>query len=157
MIQTKAVTGRRELSFDTLRAALRDAESFGAKGPSRTLGNWTAAQIVEHVAITIDFSVDGFPPEMRPGLPLRLLGRLMKKSFVRNRMKPGFTLPRKMQAFLPSPDVSWGRAMDHLRRAIDRFEKAGALSNSPFLGTMSREDWVNLHRHHAEMHFSFMG
>lgn len=156
MINTRSTAGRRQLAFTKPRDALRDAQTFGEKGPSRTLGNWTAAQIVEHVAITIDFSIDGFPPEMKPSLPMRLLGPLMKRPLLNNRMKPGVKLPKHMQALLPAADVSWGRAVDHLRRSIERFERATTLSASPFFGEMSRDDWTRLHARHAELHFGFM-
>ena len=155
-INTKTVTARRELTFGKLRDALRDVQSFGDRGPSRTLGNWTAAQIVEHIALTMDHSVDGFPLEMHPPLPMKLIGRLLKRPIINNRMRPGIKMPKYMKRVLPAPDVSWGRAVDHLRRSIERFEKASTLSASPFFGSMSREEWTKLHCRHAEMHFGFM-
>ena len=65
MVDTKRVAKRRELHFHTLADVLRDVEQLAAvtseTGESICAdGNWTSAQIVEHVTFFIDGAIDGF-------------------------------------------------------------------------------------------------
>ena len=51
-MNTKAVTGRREVHYDTFDDALADAERLAA-GDVRTLGNWSYGQILKHLAMAV--------------------------------------------------------------------------------------------------------
>lgn len=155
MRKTKLVEGRRTLAFTSMRQVLSDAQSFGAAGPSQALGNWTAGQIVDHVAILIDYSVEGFPPDANPGWLAKLIGPFFKTMLTEKSMKPGFTLPAKMSALLPKIR-EWGPALAHLERSIAAFERSSDFKPSPFVGPLTREEWTKLHLRHAELHFSFM-
>ena len=154
MIETKKVTDRRTLSFQSLDDILADAEAIdGAQ--IRTTGNWSAAQIVDHVASLIGFSIDGFPA--RAPLLLRIIGRMLKKRALRGGLDAGFKFPASFAFLAPAADVTWEDAMKRLRTEVGRARDAGRMTRpSPILGRMSHNDWVRLHCRHAELHFSFM-
>jgi hypothetical protein len=61
MVKTSRVTDRRELQFSSMPDILDDVEYLASGDPPRTTGNWSGGQIVQHVAMLINFSIDGFP------------------------------------------------------------------------------------------------
>ena len=56
---------RRTLTFDTLDAAVRDAEYLLAAGYDRA-GNWDLAQCLDHLAAWLTYPVSGFPKAPLP-------------------------------------------------------------------------------------------
>ena len=159
-IDTRKVAQRRQLQFHTLHEILRDVEQLAAvtseTGESICAnGNWTPAQIVEHVTFFIDGAIDGF--DFTAPLPFRVLARPFKKRILTKPMKPGIKLPARMNVVLPDPETTWEDAVSALRDAVARIDSGERMTQpSPLLGAMTHEDWVNLHCRHAEMHFSFM-
>ena len=159
LVKTAKVSDRRQLSFASMADILADVEKLDAAEKEgkeiSASGNWSPAQIIEHVMFFVDGSMDGF--DFKAPLPLRILG-LIGRSFILNKpMKPGIKLPRKMSMVLPHPKSIWFDAVSHARKAILRVEAGKYMDQpSPLLGTMSHEDWVKLHCRHAEMHFSFI-
>lgn len=159
-VNTKRVTKRRELHFDSIADILRDVEQLAAvtseTGESISAdGNWTPAQIVEHVTFFIDWAIDGF--SFQAPLILRIIVKLFRGSILNKPMKPGIKLPANMRIVLPDPDTTWDDAVAALRSAVARVEAGERMTQpSPLLGAMSHEDWVKLNCRHAEMHFSFM-
>lgn len=156
MIDTKRCTDRRSLTFENMREILADIEQFGDDPDAvRAAGNWTPAQIVRHVALGIDGSIDGI--NFRASWLLRAMGHLAKKSVLRKRMKPGFKLPPNMERAMPAADVSWPDAVASLRRAMARIDAGERMTfPSPAMGSMTHEQWEQFHCRHAEMHFSFI-
>ena len=72
-IDTGKVAGRRELHFNSLDDILADVDRLASSREIRTLGNWSAGQIFEHVARVMDKSIDGSEqPAGRPPLHLPL-------------------------------------------------------------------------------------
>ncbi len=153
MIVTKKVTDRRRLSFTSLDDIQADVEALNGSA-IRTTGNWTAAQIVQHVTDVITLSVDGFG--FKVALPLRVLGRLLRSQALSRPMRPGFNVPAAMRARLPSDQLPFEQAVASLRETIGRTKSERMTKASPLLGAMTHEDWVQLHCRHAEMHFSFI-
>ncbi|MEE9129307.1 MAG: DUF1569 domain-containing protein [Phycisphaerales bacterium] len=151
---------RRKLQFHTMQEILRDVEELGAvtseTGESICAdGNWTPAQIVEHVTFFIDGTIDGF--DFTAPLLIRVLARPFKKRILTKPMKPGVKLPARMNVLLPDPETTWDDAVSALRDTVARIDSGERMMQpSPLLGAMTHEDWVNLHCRHAEMHFSFM-
>ena len=160
MVDTKRVTERRDLHFDTLAEILRDVEELAAvtseTGESICAeGNWTPAQIVEHVTFFVDGAIDGF--SFQAPLILRIIVKFFRKGILTKPMKPGIKLPANMSVVLPDPGTTWDDAVSSLRSAMGRIDAGERMTQpSPLLGAMAHEDWVNLHCRHAEMHFSFM-
>ena len=58
-VDTKAVTGRRTLRFDTIDEMLADVERLN-QGPVKALGNWSPGQVLKHQTIIMVGSLDGF-------------------------------------------------------------------------------------------------
>jgi hypothetical protein len=155
-VETKRFRDRRVLTFVDLDDVLADVERLDRAGGEsiRASGNWTPAQIVQHVAKLIEFSMDGFPG--RAPWYLRVPARLMKGRFLTKALPTGLKFPSGMSFLAPEDDVTWPVAIQQLRTAVERAGGSRMTKPSPLLGPMSHEDWVALHCRHAEMHFSFM-
>ncbi len=159
-IDTRKVAQRRKLQFHTLHDILRDVEQLAAVTSETgeaicADGNWTPAQIVEHVTLFIDGATDGFGFQVP--LIIRIMGKLFRSSMLNKPLKPGIKLPANMDVVLPDPQTTWDDAVSALRDAVARIDSGERMTQpSPLLGAMTHEDWVNLHCRHAEMHLSFM-
>jgi hypothetical protein len=153
VVDTKRVTDRRELSFSTMDDLLADVEGLGAE--PMAAGNWTPGQVVEHVTILIESSLDGFT--FKAPLPLRIFARLARGRFLSKTLPAGVKLPANASALMPSDDVTWDDAVARLRRATERIRGGDRMTHpSPLFGALSHEQWVDLHCRHAEMHLSFL-
>ena len=158
-VKTGKVADRRNLSFTTMAEILGDIEMLDAfVNEGRTIsatGNWTPAQIIEHVVYFVDGSIDGF--DFKAPFVIRIFGKIMRSRILNKSMSPGIKLPPKMKMVLPSPKTTWPDAVTHARKAILRVEAGKQMTQpSPLLGKMSHNDWVKLQCRHAEMHFSFI-
>lgn len=161
-INTKQVSDRRTVKLATLDDLAAEADRIAqaeATGAVRPLGNWSPGQNLQHLARFMTCSIDGFGG--KPPVWLRLLGRVMRlvfgKKLFLNPPPPGMQLPPDLP-FVPDAEVGAAGAAAELRAVIDRV-KGGAkfLPASPVLGRLSREQWIELHLRHAEMHLSFVG
>ncbi len=161
-INTKTVADRRSVHFGTFDDVLHDIEEVtraAAVGGVRPLGNWSPGQNLEHLAKFLACSLDGFDGD--PPLGLKLFGRTLrlvmgKKIFV-NPVPPGLKLPPDVP-FLPADEVSVEDGAAELKREIERVQNGEAfIPASPFFGKLSREQWIELHLRHAELHMSFVG
>ncbi|MBT8484725.1 MAG: DUF1569 domain-containing protein [Phycisphaerales bacterium] len=155
-VDTKHVTGRRELHFDGMDDIWADVAALDGK-ELVAAGNWSPAQIIQHVDLIIGCSLDGFDPKIKVPLPLRLFARVIKGGALKRTMKPGIKLPANLSGFLPLPGIPWEQARDTLRGHIDRIRGGELMEEaSPFFGPMTHQDWIRLHCRHAEMHFGFI-
>lgn len=158
-IYTMATTAngleRRTLHFDTIDDILTDVERLAA-GEHTTVGNWTFAQILEHLTGTINCSFDGF--SFKAPWPLRFLaGNFMKKGFLSKPMKSGYKLPKTGGRLIPQEDGGkLEAALADFRAAIDRLKNNEPTQDNPVFGPMSPEDWDKLHKRHSELHLSFV-
>src|SRR5262252_7460713 len=105
MIDTAKVKDRRQLRFESLDEIASEVERLAACKNVRAMGNWSSGQVVQHLATTMDNSIDGFPSFVPA--PVRLLLRLfMKRRFLTRPMPPGFKLPANAGNMLPA-ETSW--------------------------------------------------
>lgn len=76
-INTKQVSNRRKVNYQSYNDFLADAEQLAGTS-SKTLGNWTQGQIYQHLAKSLDASIDGmsFKP---PWLMVKIFSLIMKK------------------------------------------------------------------------------
>jgi hypothetical protein len=160
MIDTRKAT-RREPSYHCtgcLKEDLAKIEAAERAGTLRTTGNWTTGEILDHVAKTIDFSIDGFPPEVRVAWPIRMFARLMKGRMTSGKTLPaGFKLPKESAAFLPKPGTSTADGLARLRRALERLDTgARCVHPSPAFGALTHDEWMRLHLGHAQLHLGFV-
>jgi len=155
MIDTAKVTGRRTLHFDSIDQIQADIESLARAKSIHTLGNWSPGQIFKHIAATMNIAVEGAPPVM-PGFMIALLSWFFKRKFLTTPMKAGFKLPKKAANLLPPNPTETQDGLRALRDTIARFKDAPEYHPSPFLGKLTKEEWVQLQCRHAELHLSFL-
>ncbi|NOZ40887.1 MAG: DUF1569 domain-containing protein [Planctomycetes bacterium] len=153
MIDTKTAP-RREITFATLDEVVADAERLVAANATTT-GNWSLGQILEHLAVVMDKTIDG--SENTPPLPIRLIGRwFLKKRFLRNGMPAGYQLKGGIaKEFLPEETDSQ-QALEHLRQAVQRLKNHKEDIAHPFFGPLTHEEYVGINCRHAELHLSFV-
>ena len=111
---------------------VEDAEQIAA-GQYETTGNWSYAQILDHLAKNMNFSIDGYP-RLAPW-PIRVVaGALKKKSALTETPKPGFKLPKGASAVLPRDDVAVETVLAEFKAAIERLENESATASHPLYG-----------------------
>ncbi len=152
-VDVKKVQGRRKLRFDSLDDLLADAESLAASPSTRTLGNWRLGQLLAHLSIAINGSIDGIA--FKAPWPVRLIGPLFKNRVLTRGTSPGFKLPVKAESALFPAAETTSEALGDLRKAVGRLRTEKATAVHPVLGRLTHEEWIQLHLRHAEMHLSF--
>ena len=149
---------RRRLGFSTVEDVLADAEAQLA-GPHRTTGQWSAREIVGHVADFLALANGNLVPDRLP-LPLRLMGGVLRSTGVHRRALPrGIKAPAFVDAQLKvHRDGTDADALAYLRReTLQAADPARGLRHpSPLFGRLTREQWVALHCRHAELHFAHL-
>ncbi len=150
MIHTKKVAGRRDVHYSSLDELLADAQRC-ASGNVRLLGNWSPGQIYEHLARSMDASIDGFDFSMPA--PVRwLMSLLMKKKFLYKTLPAGFKSTAK---FIPE-ETSNEAGLAALTKSIERQKNERSRVPHPGFGNLSNEEWEAFNLRHAEMHLSFL-
>jgi hypothetical protein len=154
-IDTAKVRERRQLHFTSVEDISADVDQLAQGGEIRALGNWSAGQIFQHLAVAFNCSIDGY--RFSFPAPLRFLLRLFIKRAILNKpMSPGFRLPKKAARELVSPPISLEEGLGNLRQAIRRLQTETKRAPNPVIGKLTREDWDKLHCRHAELHLSFL-
>ena len=152
-IDTKTISGRRSLEFDTLDDVLADAEILTTK-QATTVGNWTLGQIFQHLANAMNLAIDG--SDHRAPWYFRLIGPMILKSILKKGMSPGYQLSEPAASLLlPEDDLGTEAGLEALRQAIARMKTEDHREPHLAFGKMSREKWEKLHLRHAELHLSF--
>jgi hypothetical protein len=154
MPTTVEQTQRRSIEFTTLDEVRADIEALAA-GSYVTVGNWSFAQILDHLGSSLIASIDGFP--FKASWFVRwFVAPMIKNSILTNQMMPGFKLPKKFSSYLPSEECTMDEALPKVLAAIKRFDDEIPVADHPFFGKMASEEWMNLHVRHAELHMSFV-
>ena len=154
-VNTKKVAGRRDVRYESFDDLLADAERL-AGGSAQTVGNWTVGQILRHLALSIDSSVDGTDMKI-PWLMKKAFMLVMnKEKLMKNPLSPGFKIPKSGQAqFNPDPATTTQEGLARLRAAVERYTTETSLAEHVAFGKLSREEWDQFNLRHAEMHLSF--
>ena len=167
---TEKLGPARDLHFDSLNAAVEEAERLLAIGYERR-GHWTLAQVAGHCAQWLDYTMQGnypIPAAIRPVLSItgRLFGpRLLRKFLEQGRMAAGVrTFATSIPAPLPgeSPEQEAQHAADargvaSLREAVRRFTEWDApLPPSPLYGPLNKQEASRLHCIHMAHHFGYL-
>jgi hypothetical protein len=153
-IDTRKVTGRRELQFHCVDDILADVERLAQSDEVRAIGNWSNGQVLRHVAIVMNGSIDG-TPKMMPAIMQLMIRLLFKRRFLNRRMPAGFKLPANSSILIPS-QTSWEEGLKDIRRALQRLRSESARKPHPALGPLTRDEWDKVHCRHAELHLSFL-
>jgi hypothetical protein len=152
-IDTKQVANRRQVNYQSLADVLADAERLSS-GRVRTLGNWSAGQIFQHLANAMNGSIDGLPGTF-PWY-VRIIARLFKKKLINNPMPAGLKVPSDLaEKVMPEP-TSTELGLANLRTAITRLEREPKRAPSPIFGPLTKEEYNQLHLNHAKLHLSFL-
>ncbi|MFK7962031.1 MAG: DUF1569 domain-containing protein [Phycisphaerales bacterium] len=147
---------RRTLTFGSLAEILADVEHLDGAGPLVGLGEWTPAQILDHVRRGMVVAREGAGFTMP--LPMRVIGRVFKSYFLRNTFKAGIKMPSVARdTFAPAEHITWNEAASAFREEVAAASQPNAMTTpSPLLGPLSHHDWERLHCRHAELHFAFI-
>ncbi len=143
---------RRTLHYATLSDVVRDAERLVTDHV--TVGNWSFGQILQHLAKTMDASLDGFGFQAS-WFARWLIAPLVKNSVLTKPLTPGFKLPASATSILPDEQISVDDGLRQLKAAVDRVSHETPGADHPFLGKLATEEWMQLHLRHAELHMSF--
>jgi hypothetical protein len=154
-VLTSKVTGRRELHFGSLEDIRADVEKLASAREIKTLGNWSAGQVFQHLSLVMHKSIDGFQAQF-PWIVRALMGLLMKKSVLNKPMTAGFKLPSSAAKELIPAETNLEQGLQSIRQGIQRLQTETKRVNSPFLGKMTLQDWTQLHCRHCELHLSFL-
>jgi len=154
-IDTAKVTNRRQLHFDCLEDIRNDVEQLAKRKEVRSLGNWSAGQILTHLSVAMNGSIDDTIPKL-PGIVRFLLRLFIKHKMLNKPMTAGFHLPNKAAAVLIPPPTNWEEGLRNFRQAMQRLITEPMRAPSPVVGPMTNEEWVKLHCRHAELHLSFL-
>jgi hypothetical protein len=152
-IDTGKVKGRRQLSYGSLQEVLADAERL-SQGKIKALGNWSPGQIFQHLATTMNQSIDG--SNFKVHWLLRKILPLMKNKMLKGPMRAGFKLPADAARELVPGPTSTADGLATLRAAIQRQARESKRAPSPAFGPMTRDEWDRLHLIHSALHMSFL-
>ena len=158
MIDTRRVTDRRSLRFESLEEAVRDAEALAAaegRGALRATGNWRLGQAIGHLAFWARLPFDGYPGIPQPPWLLRRLAPLFKSRFLNKGLPAGTRFPRVADGTFGVAQLPTVEALDQLRAAFGRLAKESPSGPNPVLGPLTHEEWIKLNVRHAELHLSF--
>lgn len=146
---------RRRLRFHTLDQVVGDAMNVGA-GPYERLGSWSLGMCCDHLAAFMEYSIDGFPFRMSPAV--RLFGVLLKARVLDpdRGLPAGVKFPRTARPALEPSAISDEAGLAKLAAAVDRLRDETTRAKSPLLGTLTREQWDQLHCNHAALHLSYL-
>lgn len=153
-VDTKTATGRRTVTYSSYDDIIADAERLAA-GSVKTVGNWTYGQILNHLAISFNSSIDGIP--FTAPIALRFVARwFLKSRFLNKPLPSGYQVPDKAKDhFVPEDSAAVEEGLIVLRAALERCKAESKRCKHPLLGTLTLEEWEKFGLRHAEMHMSF--
>jgi hypothetical protein len=143
----------RKVRYESFEQIVSDAER-AVRDQARTTGNWSLGQILEHLAIANEKTIDGFG--FQAPFPIRMVGPLFKNRVLKRGLTPGFRLSKRASAALVPDETDVQAALDHLRRSFKRLDSESKRSPHPFLGRMTLHESNRLCLRHAELHMSFV-
>ena len=149
-INTKKVSGRRDVRYESYADLLADAERVAAADNVQMLGNWSLGQIYKHLAMALDSSIDGVGFSL-PAPARWLMTLLMKRRFLTKSVPAGFKTTKE---FTPG-ETSAEEGLSALRAAIARQDQQQGRCMHPAFGKLSDQEWMDFNLRHAEMHMSF--
>ncbi len=140
------------------------ADRSDAEWHAAPAGKWNAAQIVEHLALGLEWSGKGFeerrardPMTRRPRTLLQRLANTLVMGL--GVFPPGRKAP---QASIPAAYVPRASAETHFREGVARFleleklllpaRRADLFVKHPRLGDLTLEEWERFHVIHARHH-----
>jgi hypothetical protein len=149
---------RRTLRFNSIDEAIAEAERLVAserEGRLTCVGNWQLGKALGHVATWAGFAFDGYPPEVRAPLPVRLILRLMRGTILNKGMMPGVRVGKIPEGTVGLEPLDADEGLRRFRAAMERLRASAPTSVNPVFGPLTHEQWIALNLRHAELHLSF--
>jgi hypothetical protein len=146
---------RRNLNFDHLGDCVSECHRLLAAGYVIN-GNWNLAQICQHLRLTIEASLNGYPTWMTViGYPLRpLLRRFMMPSLLAGKSPSGV---KTAGMFVPQPTQDDSAEVNKFSQCVEQFlAHTGELHSHPGFGKMNLQEFGAFHTAHAAHHLSFL-
>ncbi len=148
---------RREVKFQSFEDVLADLEVIRSQSHI-DIGKLTKGQIFKHLAESVRGSLEGFPVSLM-GLWIirKIIGPLLKKRILHQKMMSGIKLPKKAVEYQPDrEEFDEEESILEYQEMIKKYQKLGSVLNHPYIGKMGPEEWTLLHLRHAELHLSFV-
>lgn len=149
----------RRLRFESVAACVNEVERIIAAeqaGRLRACGNWTAGQVMAHVAAWIEYGYEGFPIGPPPFF-VRWILRWQLTRLLNKGLSPGVRIPRVPGGTTGIDDIDALAAGTRLLVALRRLDSSEpAPFDSPAFGPLSDADRVRLNLRHAELHLGFL-
>jgi hypothetical protein len=144
---------RRNLRFQCYDDVLSDASRLATAGYDR-LGKWGLGQACDHLAMTMERSLDGFPSSF--SLPLRVLARWVALGGILKHKQSNRKFPAP--AYLDPPDSETDQAgLAKLQAVVKRLQAhTGEMRPHPVFGGVTPDQWREIHLWHSEHHLSFL-
>lgn len=153
-INTKQVKGRRPVHYNTYKDLMDDV--FRVAPSHKTLGNWSLAQICDHLARSFRLQVKAADIVL-PWSVSTFARLFLKRRFLTKSLPAGFSIPSKhVETLVASPDLPLTQAIANLEQVIEQCKETRASQPHPLLGKLNREEWEAFNLRHAEMHMSFV-
>ncbi|RMG01091.1 MAG: DUF1569 domain-containing protein [Planctomycetota bacterium] len=144
---------RRELAFSTIDEMIADVESLLARGYRRE-GNWTLAQVCDHLAIFFRGPVEGYPSGKIPWYVRLLAPLILRRILKTGKLAEGVRVPESLLPGEPGDDAE---AVRNLIEAAKRYrDHQGKLHANPVFGNLDRATSDRLQLIHAAHHLSFL-
>ncbi|MBL8763784.1 MAG: DUF1569 domain-containing protein [Phycisphaerae bacterium] len=151
---------RRPLRFGAVADAKREIEKIRAAyavGRLKTKGNWTPAQVLNHLAAFIEYAYVGYPPALaKPPWMIRFILKFMKSRYLYKSMPVGVRIPGVPGGTLGAEEGDFARADARLVAALTRLEREAPVGPNPVFGPLTHAEWTNLHLRHCELHLAFL-
>lgn len=139
--------------FPSLDAAFAQVKALATAPGSRLTGTWSWAQVLEHCAQSIEYSLTGYP-ENKPALIRRTVGKLVHAHFAyQGYMKHGLA-----EAIPGAPALQAGTVQDGLARlegAVSRFlAHQGPLAPHFVYDALTKAEYDRVHAMHLANHLA---
>jgi hypothetical protein len=147
----------RKLSFATISDARAEAQrlaQLAREGKLKQLGNWTPGQTFGHLAWWIEAIDEGKGPT--PPWFMKFLGPLIKKQMLKGPLPQGFKMPSSKTGTHGDEPCDLETGIQRLRAAYTRLETKPLPDRHPVFGKTTRDEWLLLHRKHAELHLGYL-
>ncbi len=149
---------RRILSLPTVDQCVAELDRIAAAaraGALEVTGNWTAGQIMAHLAAWIEYGYDGYPIKAPPFF-MRWISKLVMKRMIRKGIPAGFKIPGVPDGTTGQEDMELHAGIARYKMALARMQNEPAVHFSPAFGKVSEALREKMNLRHAELHLGFV-
>lgn len=139
-------------AVQSLSDVLRWLDALQGSKSAQSVNGWTLNAVLEHLAQSIDMSIDGYPEPKSPLFQATAGSAAFALFKMRGRMTHGLAEP--IPGAPPLQQLqSWENGATRLRTAVTRFQKhTGALKPHFAYGQLSHADFALAHSMHVANH-----